>query len=107
MILFQNVWLRVITFFCNSNPLDHNERADANELINHPFIIKGRKLDSNKIIKELVKSKMNDLEDNRTRNFKKELDDRENQQMDQELILVDNKPKCTFYFLSNIFIYDF
>lgn len=61
-------------------------------MIRHPFIAKGKGLTSSQIIKNLVKSKMSDLEDNRTRNFKKEFHNSE-QEVGQELILVGDKPK--------------
>ena len=61
-------------------------------MIKHPFVKKGKELDSKKIIKELVKSKINDLEDNRTRNFKKEIQNLENESILPELILKNDKP---------------
>jgi hypothetical protein len=74
------------------NVLDFKQRYDAKQLINHPFIVRGKELDSKRIIKDLVKSKINDLEDNRTKNFKKEIQNMENENIPSELI-IKNKPK--------------
>lgn len=51
------------------------------------------------MIKELVKSKINDLEDNRTKNFKKEIQNMENEDIPPNLIIKDNKPKCKAFLI--------
>lgn len=97
MILFQNVWLKVNLIFFNF--IDHNERYDTIQLMDHPFILKGKELDSKTIIKELVKSKINDLEDNREKNFKKEIQNLENDEPLPGIIVKNNKPKGKYFFI--------
>lgn len=72
---------------------DYRLRLNADQLIQHAFICRGKQLNSRRMIKELVKSKMKDLEDNRERNFQKEINVRHNQNIPSELILKDPRPE--------------